>query len=272
MNRVAESHPLAATLARVSALDEYLSLELGTGEGDGWIAATELGAALPTILRRVGKDAGTDDRRIQAALFVWSYAWNVAAPPIACYLVERRVPDVGPGNVAIRIDGRGGVRARALRSARFAGLADGPASGRGALLLAGDPELLVWLRERLEGHLALTVAAVRACSPLGRRAPWALAADACADAFLRVGKKLGRVQSACAEAEAFLAAPEAGSRLRSRASFVTLEHAGRRETFLLRSSCCLYYKVPQGEYCVTCPLPSEPERERRLRAELGGHR
>jgi hypothetical protein len=267
VNPVAESHPLAATLGRVSALDEYLALELGTGEGDGWIAATELGAALPTILRRVGEDAGTDDRRIQAALFVWSYAWKVAAPAIACYLVERRVPDVGPGNVAVRIDGGGGVRALALRSARFAELADGPASVRGALPLAGDAELLAWLRGRLEVHLALAVGAVRACSPIGRRAPWALAADACADAFLHVGKKLGREDDSCLEAETFLE-PRSGSRLRSRASFFTLERAGRHETFLRRASCCLYYKVPGGEYCATCPLLSEPERERRLRAEL----
>ena len=258
MIAVAERHSLAATLGRISALDEYLTIELGTGGGDGWVPATELRAALPAILRRVGEDAGTDDVRIEAALFLWGYAWKVAAPPIACYLVERRVPDVGPENVALRIDDRGGVSELALRSARFAEVAGGPAD---------DADLLGWLRERLESHLAVVVGAVRACSPLGRRAPWALAADACADAFLHVGRKLGREQESCREAELFLA-PRPGSRLRSRARFFTLEHAGRRETFLRRASCCLYYKVPAGAYCATCPLLPEPERERRLLADL----
>jgi hypothetical protein len=269
VNAVAEGHPLAATLGRVAALDEYLALELGAGEGDDWIPAAELGAALPACLRRLGEEQGTDDRRIQAALFFWSYVWKVAAPAIACYLTERRVPDVAPGNVALRIDASGGVGALALCSARFAELDDGPPSASDAVRLADDAELLAWLRERVEAHLALTAGAVRACSPLGRRAPWALAADGCATAFLHVGKKLGREEDSCLEADAFLA-PGSGSRLRSRASFFTLEHAGRRETFLRRASCCLYYKVPTGEYCTMCPLLQEQERVRRVRVELEG--
>jgi ferric iron reductase protein FhuF len=260
---VASDAPLATTLARVSALDEWLAAEIAPSAGTDWFEATELGARLPDILGQIGDHWRTDDGRVQAAFFIHGHCWRIAAPAIACYLAESRVPDVSPGNVAVRFDRQGAAAAPSLRSSRFAGL---PADGQATLACADSDALRGWLRERLEHHLAFVVSALRAHSPLGVRAQWALAADACASAYLWAGKKLGDQDRACAEAGALLAAP--GSPLRSRGTFLDLEHAGRHEIFLRRGSCCLSYRLPEPTYCATCPLIPMEETERRLRDYL----
>jgi ferric iron reductase protein FhuF len=256
--------PLTATLARVSSLDELLAARVGPPPGKDWIEATELGARLPEILMRIGRHWKTDDRRVQAAFFIHDHCSRIAAPAIACYLAERRVPDVSPGNVAVRFDREGAAAAPSFRSPRFAGLRDDP-EARPAC--ADDETLREWLRERLEHHLTCVVSALRTYSPLGQRAQWAVAADACALAFLWAGQKLGDQNSARAEAETLLAAP--GSPLRSRGIFVEVEHLGRCEIFLRRGSCCLAYRLPEvATYCPTCPLIPMEETERRLREYL----
>lgn len=213
-----------------------------------WIAATDIGSALPACLDAMGRDLDTQDRRIQAALFVWGYAWRVAAPAIACQVARRPVPDVAAESVALRIDENGAVGAVAFRSPRFAEAAPG------------------WLHARLEAHFSRLVAAVQTHSALGVRAQWALTADSCATAFLDAGERLGREQESSDEAAAFLAT--AGSPLRSRATFFSLEAAGRRSLFLRRRSCCLAHRIRGQEHCSTCPLLPEDERVQRLRADM----
>jgi len=261
--------PLAATLARISALDEYLAAEVGAPRDGDWIRPTELvaadGAPLRAVLARIGGRWQTADRRIHAAFFVNDYVWRLAGATIAAYLSEGRAPDTSAGNVAFRFDAEGSASPPTFLTARFAALVgDDEAQAAKAQVVRDRARLRGWLRQRLETHLELIVASLRALSPLGRRAQWSLAADACASAFLWAGGKLGDEDAAQAEATAFLAAPS--SQLRARPSFLTLEHAGGSETFLLRASCCLSYKLPGHQYCATCPLLPEQERVERLRA------
>jgi ferric iron reductase protein FhuF len=246
-----DTRPLAAALERACALGEYFSAELGPPDA-GSLRVGEIPSVLPEQLRRGAEALGTDDRRIAAAMFAWRYAWRLAAPAIACHLTSGRAPDVGPENVAVGFDETGTPLQPVFLSSRHAAAAEGH-------------EVLPWLRAGLEAHLTPVFAALHACSPLGARAPWALAADGCAMAFLLVGKELDEEGRACREAEAFLAGT--GS-LRSRASFFTLEHGGRRETFIRRASCCLFYHLPGETYCVECPLLSEAERERACRTAM----
>jgi ferric iron reductase protein FhuF len=260
VSSVTPATPLAATIARVSTLDQYLAAALGRPEGDGWIEGTEIGLHLGECLRRIGIRCRTVKRRVQAALFMCDYSWRLAAPAVATYLAERRVPDLGPGNVAVRFDGKGVAEPPSFLTAVFAGLPNDSAAG---IRCHDDEALRSWLRQRLQEHLAVAISALRKLAPLGPRAQWALAADACASSFLYAGKKLGDQESARREAEAFLAA--GGSPLRTRSSFFTLEHAGRKEIFHARASCCLSYKLPEHRYCTTCPLIPREERDRRLR-------
>lgn len=219
----------------------------------GWIRAEAIEAVLPACLDAVGADLKTDDRRVQAALFMWRYAWHVAEPAIGCFVADRPLPDVAADNVVLRMDESGTVGAAAFISRRSDWAGSGAARRD-------------WLHARLESHFTLTVDAVCAHAPLGARAQWALAADACATAFLEAGQRLGREVESCADAFAFLAMP--GSPLRSRVSFFRLEEAGHRALFLRRRSCCLTHRVRGEDHCSSCPLLPESERDRRLRAEL----
>ena len=215
----------------------------------------------------MGEEVRTNDPRIQGALFIWRYACRVGAPAIACYLAERCVPDITATNVAVRLDLKRGLGPSIFLSGRFAEIAGEGSTAGYALGLADVPQLRRWLRQGLEDHLRITVDSLRAYSPIGTHAQWALAADSLAAAFLYAGKTLGCEAEAYQEAAAFTVAPP-GSRLRSRASFLTLIDEGRPQTFLRRASCCLLYKLRDYDYCANCPLLAEPERERRLLAGL----
>jgi ferric iron reductase protein FhuF len=253
---VTDSAALAATLARISHLDEWLAAELEPDGGDGWMPAADLADHLPAVLARVGRRWETDDRRVQAAFFAHEYSWRVAGPAIAAYLAEARVPELAPEHVAVRFDADGSVRPIAFRSHAFAGL---------TREVNGDA-LLHHLKRDLEEHLAVTVAALRAHAPLGARALWALAADASASAFLTAGAALGDQGRARERAETFLELSE--STLRTLGTFLTLEYGDRSEIFLRRGSCCLSYRIGDHEYCATCPLIPPEETERRLREIL----
>lgn len=261
--RLASKPSIAATLARVSALDEWLAAEFIPAVGPGWIDPTRLRPHLPDLLERIGNRWNTDDRRVEAAFFMHSYSWRIAGPATACYLAERRVPELAAKHMAVRFDTEGTAGPPAFRSPRFAG----PPGDCQSDVTCGDAaELLLRLKHGLEAHLALTVEALQGHAPLGTRALWALAADAAATAFLLAGAKLGDQERARAEAEAFFVLRS--SPLRTKATFLQLEHAGRREVFLRRGSCCLIYRLAGHEYCATCPLIPLDETERRLREYL----
>jgi hypothetical protein len=259
---------LAETLERASALDEYLAATHGEPEGDGWTTAGDLFQPghdrLAAVLADIGRRWNTEDRRVQAAFFVNDYTWRLAGAAIAAYLSERRVPEPAAANVALRFDADGAATAPAFLTSAFAALAnDTQARTAGARLLPDAQALRGWLLDRLETHLEAAVAAVRGHSPLGLRAQWALAADACASVYLWAGKRLGDQAAAACEAQAFLATRQ--TRLRARISFFAVEHAGRREVFMRRGSCCLSYRLPEHSYCDSCPFTPEDERQRRVR-------
>lgn len=263
--------PIAATLERVSKLDEYLAAETDPAEPGAWTCAAHLpgpGASpLDAVLSRVAARLQTSDRRVLAALFMCDYTWRVAAPAVASYLAERRVPDLAPASVLVRFDDDGLVGPPAYRARTFATLAsDTDAGASGAVPFPDPAALLTFLRESIEAHLSTTIAAVRARSPLGIRAQWALAADSCAEAFLWAGTQLGEQDRAQREAEALLSAT--GSPLRSKSPFLIVEHAGRRESFVSRSGCCLSYRLREQPHCATCPLLSAEERNQRLQTHL----
>src|SRR5688572_11984639 len=96
-NRSAElaRSPLRATLARLAAIDDSLTVTIGVQEGEGWILGSELKdapgqQALQTTLESFARD-GVRERRVQTAWFVQGYAWLVSAPAVACLLSEELV-------------------------------------------------------------------------------------------------------------------------------------------------------------------------------------
>jgi len=89
---------------------------------------------------------------------------------------------------------------------------------------------------------------------------WRTAADVCAEAFMFVGRELGREAEAIPLAGRLLSSP---GPLSAPTNYYALERAGVRETTRVRNVCCLYYKAGKGA-CFTCPRTTHEERMRRL--------
>jgi hypothetical protein len=275
--------PLAATLARVAALDPHTFV---AGMGDlapGWFPATALydsaSARLDEGLAHSTRRYPSAERRVAGAFFVGHYAWYLAGAAICAYLAERRVPDLAPQNVALRYStytwragdqsGEAETIEACFASGRFAALADDPAAAHpNAVLLPNASALLDWLRQALEQHMTPLIDAVQACTRLGKRAQWNLVADSCARLFQHAGKQLGDEAYGCAEGLAFIQAPASPMRA-SQTRYLALECNSHRDTFVERGGCCLYYRVEPGQNCVTCPLRPAEERRQLLLAQLG---
>lgn len=275
--------PLAATLARIAALDPTFQIRLIERLDGEWCAATEFvadSARLDESLRRVMApytDAPwptmTRDRHIAAALLINSYAWFVPAAAIAAYLVERRAPDLDPANIALRLRApdEGGVMEVGLLSGCMAVLPDDSAAAAPGVIVVPDPaSLRDWLRRRLEAHLEPLIATIHQRTGFSRRAQWNLVADDCAALFLWVGQRAGDPERACAEGLAFVGAPDSPMR-KSRTGYITLHYRDRCETFRKRGGCCLYYRLPTKQNCSACPLLAEEERDRRLLELMASH-
>src|SRR5690606_27625663 len=102
--------------------------------------------------------------------------------------------------------------------------------------------------------------AVRAHSPLGIPAMWALAADYSASAAVYVGRGMDAEAAAIEYARELAARP---SPLQRKRDFIHVEECGLHFDMVDRLSCCLYYQVGEGEYCSQCPhLPKEQRAER----------
>ena len=246
--------PIAAVLARCAALDDELEVHHGVS-GPGWIGARALlrpGSALRSRLDDLHRRWQTPDRRVDATFAMGAYAWFLGIAAIGPYLVAGVVPDVGPDNVAVRMDDDGSLDAIALR--RLDAVGHAPA----ALHLA------------LHDHLALVVDRLRDETRIGRRALWAVAADSLAAVFLFAGQRLGD------EASARLAVVDVlgdrSSQLHWRGSFVEVAHGDRQATFQCRESCCLSYRLADGERCDSCPLRDADDRLVRFTSTLDASR
>jgi hypothetical protein len=269
---------LAATLRRVTALDDFLAADVGPLEA-GWFTATALptpdSAELSEGIARVVAHYPGADRRVAGAFITGEYAWYFAAAAVAAYLAEGRVPDLSHQNVALRYrtftwhdHGESGESERfdvRFLSGRFAALPGDPDAGRPEVQIMPDADALrTWLRTSLEAHLAPLIEAVAAQTRLGRRAQWNLAADAIAALFLHAGQLLG--DEARGQAEGLAVVKAAGSPLRNPdTGYITVEVGGHCETFRARGGCCLFYRVPPGERCTSCVLRPPDERAQLLR-------
>jgi ferric iron reductase protein FhuF len=251
---------LAETFERLTVLDPFLGAvvrDLGD-DSSGWTVA-DVAAHLEDAFEAIGRAWNTTDRRVQAAFFVNDYTWRLAAPAIASFLLARRVPALDHVSVRMALDRDGAFIPPVFRSTAYAGIL----GDAGAAPILDEDGLLRLLRRRLEEHLGPVVSEVRRAAPLGVRAQWALIGDACGSSFLHAGEAVGDVVEARRAAERFLSLD--GEPLQAKQRFFILRHDGRSETFMVRGSCCLSYKIEGNAYCATCPFTSDGDRMRQLR-------
>ena len=262
--------PIARTLDRASSAvpDGGMDLSARTSVPDepGWVFVSELAAdrnLLADIMDRLGRAYGEAGRPFTGTSLLRGYLWRMLTPVAAAFLAERRMPDLRAGDVALRFGGGGFVEGVAFTGERFGVLPGDPAAAHpAATVLPSEMELLFTLRDALVGtHLAALIPALRGLRVRrGTRALRGVFADSCAEAFMLVGRELGRET----EGREFAATLLSGtSPLSAPAGFYALEYPGGSEVTRVRSACCLYYKTGNGT-CFTCPRKTDEERVRIL--------
>jgi hypothetical protein len=102
---------------------------------------------------------------------------------------------------------------------------------------------------------------------IGKPALWGVIEDRIGSMILFAARLAG--QTATCENDLQVWATVRQSVRRAQSRVIWIEHGGNQHAFMKRSACCLFYKLPEHDYCATCPLLSENERESRLRATLG---
>ncbi|MCA3748827.1 MAG: (2Fe-2S)-binding protein [Rubrobacter sp.] len=259
--------PLAEALGLIDPERHYFRMRPVAGDGEGWVPATVLTSNEELAFRQIRRAQERWDlrRREAAAYLVGSYAWGVGGPAVAAYVLARRVPDLSPENVLVRLDEGGGIPEAAVRTGRFATLASDPAAGHPeAVPLPGEPALLGWMRERLIAGLDPLVSLVCGVTRVGGRTLWGRAADLLAQSFLMVGGDTPDQVGYMEDARAFVSGLPFGERV----SFFVVERGRQRRAFMTRSVCCQAYRNPEYGYCDSCPALSQEERERRAAEEL----
>jgi ferric iron reductase protein FhuF len=262
------TQPLLSTLYRLTTLFSDAPIRIGVPDEPGWVPAAEFfapGADHPrAMLAAVAAAYQTPHRDLPASFLFHRYNWMVACVTIGAYLIDHRLPDLAPANVALHIDDQGQGDRIALRSGRFwTTTADAAADHSDALIDPAADIDLTRVRRELERHFEPVIDVIRANAPFGKRAMWLSLADNVAWCLLEFGRRLDRPGDRGAEIDELLQAP--GSRLRGGTRLISIEARGSTHEFVGRGSCCLSYKLPETEPCATCPLLKPRQQSERLR-------
>jgi ferric iron reductase protein FhuF len=248
-------------------------VQLGEPEGDGWIRATRFTGGdddlYANILEGKGVTRGSTDTKLIASFFLHTYLWAYVGAGLGCFLVDRRVPELSPEQVAIHFNQQFTADNVALLSPTFACLPDDPAATHpDAVVLPCEEALRDRYREQLLAHMEPIIEWLTGYTTLSRRAMWLIVADRTATAIVWLYEQLSLPSQSAAEVEALLQQP--GTPLVGRTRIEHYEWQGNRDWFLARAGCCLAYRLPTNYYCDSCPVLSPAERDARRQARLAG--
>ncbi|MCM8750310.1 (2Fe-2S)-binding protein [Thermomicrobiaceae bacterium CFH 74404] len=257
------SPPIQQTLARATARCPQVSARWGLPPEGWWLAADIVSdpSAVSELLDQLCCWYEMDDRQVAASFLVLAYFWYLLCGAVACYFLERRVPDLSAGAVALHL--RQGV---AFLSPRCWALPDDPAAGHPAVLVVADEDALRrQLVDQLEReHAEPLFSTLRRVAPFGLVGMRANYVDRLASVVLWLAEQLGDQELARREVPALvaLAGPKA------RTGILEIECEGRSGLVLRRGGCCLNYRLPGREKCDTCCLRPLEERAVLLRRYL----
>jgi hypothetical protein len=228
---------------QLAAVGPYFAIDAEDGgePGAGFrplreLYATGPGSFLSRRIADVARQLGTREERVAGSIVQLGLAarlWSVALGSVA---LGAGIPDLHPDRVRWRMPAQGG-----------------PLELRVPHLKRPGDDLY---RAVVVGNLAPLNAAVRAVAPVAERLLWGNAASALAGT-LRVlhGRLAADRPQGCRAAEA--AARELLDRTPLRG---TGELSASAPPSFRRSSCCLYYRLPDGGLCGDCVFTSPPHR------------
>jgi len=266
----APAGPLAATVAALRPLS-WLALTTGqVPPAPGWTSAAALvtaeGVAAMTAVASAGLRAAYEDvdPLIAPSYVLEWYCGAIAAAAALPYAAARRVPEVAPTQLAVRLHPQGWPEAVVLTGPGFACLPDDPdADHPDATVVPDLGTLQALLRARVAGHLRPFLALAGRAARRGPHVQWGFASDALAVALWLAADDAGTAAGAAAAGALLDDAPAPWSR----AGFRRLRLPdGRDACTRVRTSCCFAYRLPSAEACTTCPRTSDAERVARLAA------
>jgi len=281
MQTIFDTHPLQTTFERVSQLSPYIRACLGPPQEDDWIApaaflapdSTQLDAMIAATQRRLR----TQTANVVGGSILQEYQWPLIASAVACYLCDRRVPNLRIENVRLRISIEDETEEKgeekepqeriAFLGGRFFALPDDPAADHPDACIVPHPDALrEELRAGIETHLGSTIQRLHerlGCSPRGL---WLFVADRCVGTLSWLMQEQDHTATLCqieAEVDALIRTP--GSPLANkRVGLFELAYQDRRRVYLDRATCCYWYRSEGGDYCTTCPHRTEEDRNARL--------
>lgn len=270
--------PLAATVARLRQVDEYLAAEVGPPDGGGWYALDTVvsGGHLNVWLENLVREK--DGQRDVAGACLGSWLTGaLAGVPVSALILERRVPRLGSGLWLHRHD-EGWFDGVAFASAHVEVLADDPeADHPDAVIVVDQATLAERYANALVEMLTPLLEAVRRRTPYGLRGLWGALADDLTGTALRAARLSGTDGwAAWALSQAVLDHVAARqTHLRRRPTPFPVSWTEGEALFQVKGTCCLYYKThdgpldPDGDsYCTTCPFRYDDNRLSRLRRLL----
>jgi len=250
--------PFVAVFDRLRALDPSWDVALGEPEGPHWIRGTDLTAPdrgkLHDLLERIGARLETSNRKIIAAAFALRFGWSSAAA-IGPYLVARCVPDLRLENVSFRFGASTLFERVALHKPRGAMLNPDVDAPHPDVTVVHDPSALRnHLRDALLANAGPVVEGLYLWSRFPRRAIWGQVFSSWAAPMTQILAHTGAATAdgAVQVATAFFDDPRPVFAMRPH--FYTVASDGESRAYHRRASCCLYYKLPKGSLCASCPL------------------
>ena len=264
-------HPIEESLNKLALLREQGRGLLMTepDPGSGWLSVADLATEsvhMDGLFKRIQAHYKTQKLRPPAMFWFGHYAYTVEIIIFACFLIERRVPDLSLDQIHMRFDERGDIENMAWTGRAFAALPDDPhARHPDCTVLPTREALRGYMQERLIANFTPVVDSISKYSSLGRPGLWEIAADYSAFAFTWLGELMGDESLGVEESRLFSAH---ASRLSVRRDFIPIEHLGHTHYMLDRTSCCLYFKVQGGSYCHSCPHRPLEERIRMMKEHM----
>jgi ferric iron reductase protein FhuF len=237
-------------------------VEFGRRSGNGWIPGDALlrpnVPPFSNLLARIGERLMTTDRKVIAASFALRFGWSAAAA-VAPYLLKQCVPDLSLDNVSLRFSMHTFFEKLSLHDSDAVVLDDSSRDNAGES--GPGPALQAALRNTLVAQATPVVSALHEWSQFSARAIWGQIASSWGAQFTAILGHLDRHAEALEQARTFFDTPGFIRGMSPR--FYPVMHCNVSRIYHRRASCCLYFRLPTGNYCASCPLIPQAESVRR---------
>ncbi len=245
------------------------SLQIQIGESDGWLSFSDIWQTdlLDDMLMRLGDRYQSQDKHFLALSLLNQYSWMPLAAGIGAYYLDQRMLDLHPDNLLWHFDDAGSVDGLRLRDSHFYALPTEPTHSENVITLADSDTLREQFHTDINAHMQVIVELLKKRCGIGKPALWGVIEDRISGMILFAARLAGQLETCEEDVHTWANVRKPSGK--SKRQIIWINHNGDQHPFMRRSSCCLFYKLPEHNYCATCPLLSTEECETRLRASLG---